>query len=60
MIKEQILILKVKYDDIVDQTPHMWNWTELLNSNCEIEVLNHGSSTSPLSSKEECFKLFAC
>ena len=44
MIKEQVLILKVKYDDDHDQTPHTWNWTELLNTDHEIEVMNHGSS----------------
>lgn len=42
MIKEQVLILKVKYDDNHDQTPHTWNWTELLNTDYEIEVMNHG------------------
>jgi hypothetical protein len=44
MIKEQVVILKVKYDDEVDQTPHTWNWTELLNTDFEIEVMNHGTT----------------
>lgn len=44
MIKEQVLILKVRYDEDYDQTPHTWNWTELLGSDHEVEVLNHGSS----------------
>lgn len=44
MIKEQVLILKVKYDDEQDQTPHTWNWTELLKTDFEVEVLNHGKS----------------
>ncbi len=57
MIKEQIIILKVKYDDKEQQVPHIWNWTELLNSDQEIEVLNYGASSPSLSLKEECFKL---
>ena len=44
MIKEQVLILKVKYDDSYNQTPHTWNWTELLGSEHEIEVMNHGGT----------------
>lgn len=47
MIKEQVLILKVQYDDSYDQTPHTWNWTELLGSDLEIEVLNHGAPEKP-------------
>lgn len=43
MIKEQIVILKVKYNENYDQTPHTWNWTEIVKNNHEIEVLNHGS-----------------
>lgn len=42
MTKEQVLILKVRYDEDYDQTPHTWNWTELLGSDHEVEVLNHG------------------
>ena len=42
MIKEQVLILKVRYDDEQDQTPHTWNWTELVRNDHEIEVMNHG------------------
>lgn len=44
MIKEQVLIIKVKYDDEQDQTPHTWNWTELLNTDFEVEVINHGKT----------------
>jgi len=43
MIKEQVLIIKVRYDDR-DKSPHTWNWTELLNTGHEVEVMNHGSS----------------
>jgi hypothetical protein len=44
MIKEQVLILKVKYDDEQDKTPHTWNWSGLINSGHEVEVVNHGSA----------------
>lgn len=45
MIREQVLILKVKFDDELEKTPpHTWNWGELLNSSHEVEVLNHGSA----------------
>ena len=44
MIKEQVLILKVRYDDEEDQTPHTWNWTELVRNDHEIEVVNHGKA----------------
>jgi hypothetical protein len=43
MIKEQVLILKVRYEDSYNQTPHTWNWTELLGSEHEVEVMNHSS-----------------
>lgn len=43
MTKEQVVILKVRYDEDYDQTPHTWNWTALLGSDHEVEVLNHGS-----------------
>jgi len=41
MIKEQVLILKVKYED-EKGAPHTWNWTDLVSAGHEIEVLNHG------------------
>jgi hypothetical protein len=44
MIKEQVLILKVKYDDEKSQTPHTWNWTEVVGNSHEIEVVNHGKA----------------
>jgi len=44
MIKEQVLIIKVKYDDEQNNTPHTWNWTDLVGNDHEIEVMNHGSS----------------
>jgi len=42
MIKEQVLIIKVRYDDEKAQTPHAWNWTEIAGNDQEIEVMNHG------------------
>jgi hypothetical protein len=44
MIKEQVLILKVRYDDEHEKTPHTWNWTELVRNDHEIQVVNHGGS----------------
>jgi hypothetical protein len=44
MIKEQVLILKVKYDDEDKNSPHTWNWTELVGSGHDVEVMNHGTS----------------
>lgn len=44
MIKEQVLILKVRYDDEQDQTPHTWDWSSLVNSGHEVELMNHGAS----------------
>lgn len=43
MLKEETLIIKVKYDDDQNKKPHTWNWTELLNSDHEVEVLNYSS-----------------
>jgi len=44
MIKEQVLIIKVKYDDDQDHTPHTWDWSQLVGDEHEIEVMNHGRS----------------
>jgi len=43
MIKEQVLILKVRYDDLVDEPPHTWHWSTLVDNGQIIEVLNHGA-----------------
>ena len=43
MIKEQVLILKVRYDDEERHSPHTWNWTEIAGGGHEVEVMNHGS-----------------
>lgn len=42
MIKEQVLILKVRYDDERDDPPHTWNWSSLVDNGKVTEVLNHG------------------
>jgi len=44
MIKEQVVILKVRYDDELNHTPHTWNWTEIVGGDHEIEVMNHGKA----------------
>jgi hypothetical protein len=44
MIKEQVLIIRVRYDDEDQKPPHMWDWMSLLNSDHDVEVLNHGNS----------------
>lgn len=43
-MKEQVLILKVRYDEKHDKSPHTWDWSELVGSDHEVEVLNHGST----------------
>jgi len=43
MIKEQTLILKIKYDDEENRKPSTWDWAGLLNSDHEVEVLNYSS-----------------
>lgn len=51
MIKEQVLILKVRYDDEHEQTPHTWNWSDLVRNDHEIEVINHGKAEN---ASEQC------
>lgn len=43
MIKEQVLILKIRYDDSVDDPPHTWDWSSLVDNGHVAEVLNHGA-----------------
>jgi hypothetical protein len=42
MIKQQVIILKVTYDDELQHAPHTWNWTELVGNDHATEVMNHG------------------
>lgn len=42
-VKEQILIIKVRYDSDYDRPPHTWDWSSLLGSDHDIEVVNHGA-----------------
>lgn len=44
MIKEQILILKVRYDDLQEKSPHAWDWSGIIGNDQQTEVLNHGPS----------------
>jgi hypothetical protein len=44
MIKEQTLILKVRYDDEQNKSPHTWDWSGLIGNDCEAEVLNYSGS----------------
>lgn len=42
MVKEQVLILKVRYED-EGQPPHTWNWSEVVGNGQVTEVMNHGA-----------------
>jgi hypothetical protein len=44
MIKEQIIILKVRYDDSQEKSPHTWDWTGIIGNDRQAEVLNHGAT----------------
>ena len=44
MTKEQILIIKVRYEDEQYKDPHMWDWAGLVNNDQDIEVVNHGKA----------------
>lgn len=43
-IKEQVLILKVRYESEEDRPPHTWDWSNLVGSDHHIEVMNHGAT----------------
>jgi hypothetical protein len=43
ILKEQILILKVRYEE-GERSPHTWDWSSLIGSDHEVEVMNHGVS----------------
>lgn len=44
-MKQQIIILQIKYDETESLEPKSWNWPEILNckGNC-VEVLNYGKA----------------
>jgi len=42
MMKEQVLIIRVKYEDEEKSPPHTWDWTGLVDPTSRVEVLNHG------------------
>lgn len=42
-MKQQVIIIKVKFDETENQSPKNWNWSQLLG--CErdcVEILNYG------------------
>lgn len=41
-LKEQVLILKVRYEE-GEKSPHTWDWSSLIGSDYQVEVLNHGA-----------------
>lgn len=42
-MKEQILILKVKFDETDNYSPNNWNWSELIGCGKDcVEILNYG------------------
>lgn len=43
-LKEQVLILRVQYDNEYDNPPHTWDWSALLGGDNLAEVVNHGTS----------------
>lgn len=52
MTKQQVVILKVRYDDEQNNAPHTWDWTRIVGSNHETEVLNHGVAEDADSSSD--------
>ena len=42
-MKQQVVILKIKYDETENYAPQNWNWSELIG--CEkdcIQIMNYG------------------
>lgn len=43
-MKQQVLILKVKYDEEEIHSPKNWNWSELIGCKRDcVEVINYGA-----------------
>ena len=43
-MKQQVLILKVKYDETELYSPKNWNWSELIGCKGDcVEVVNYGT-----------------
>jgi hypothetical protein len=43
-MKQQVVILKIKYDDQENFAPQNWNWSELLGcKNDCVQVMNYGT-----------------
>lgn len=42
-MKQQVVILKIKYDDTETCSPKSWNWSEILKCKGDcVEVMNYG------------------
>lgn len=41
-LKEQIIILKVRYED-EEKSPNKWDWSSLVGEDHRVEVMNYGS-----------------
>lgn len=43
-MKQQVVILKIKYDETEAYSPSNWNWSEILKCNGDcVEIINYGS-----------------
>lgn len=44
-IKEQVIILKIKYDSSENYEPRLWHWAEILKCKDDcVEVMNYGKA----------------
>lgn len=44
MMKSQVVILKVKFDENESFPPKSWNWSELIGCNVDcVELMNYGA-----------------
>jgi hypothetical protein len=43
-MKQQVLILKVKYEESENHAPNTWDWTSLVGNEHVVEVMNHGKA----------------
>lgn len=42
-MKQQVIILKVKFDENYNYAPQSWNWSELIGCDGDcVEILNYG------------------
>ncbi len=46
-MKQQVVILKVKFDETENYSPQNWNWSELIGCKKDcVQVLNYGAIES--------------